>query len=199
MKVIYELLLRTQQSIGVNDAKVKELNAQLVGERKTVAMHEKVSKEVIWPWWQSFLSTAPWDFSDVVETFSLVFRAFISQISVKFRCHKSFRMSQPSWSSFTQHWRIKLLWMPQNESAEEIWVLRLFILKLRSCYEWIHEMGRFIHWGNQVASKSCTFGNDLCGVIRFIHCDFLLRQYNQIVFGLRLRFTSYCVLTYILR
>ena len=49
MKVIYELLLRTQQSIGVNDAKVKELNAQLVGERKTVAMHEKVSKEVIWP------------------------------------------------------------------------------------------------------------------------------------------------------
>ena len=132
--------------------------------------------------------------SSVVETFSLVFRAFISQISVKFRCHKSFRMSQPSWSSFTQHWRIKLLWMPQNESAEEIWVLRLFILKLRSCYEWIHEMGRFIHWGNQVASKSCTFGNDLCGVIRFIHCDFLLRQYNQIVFGLRLRFTSYVCL-----
>ena len=42
MKVIYELLLRTQQSIGVNDAKVKELNAQLVGERKTVAAHEKV-------------------------------------------------------------------------------------------------------------------------------------------------------------
>ena len=42
LKVLYEVLLRTQQSIGVNDAKLKELNTQLVGERKTVAMHEKV-------------------------------------------------------------------------------------------------------------------------------------------------------------
>ena len=42
LKVLYEVLLRTQQSIGVNDAKLKELNTQLVSERKTVAMHEKV-------------------------------------------------------------------------------------------------------------------------------------------------------------
>ena len=44
MKVMYELVLRTQQSVASNDAKVKELHAQLVGERKTLAMHEKVRR-----------------------------------------------------------------------------------------------------------------------------------------------------------
>ena len=43
MKVVYEVLLRTQQAIGANDAKLKELNSQLVGERKSIAMHEKVA------------------------------------------------------------------------------------------------------------------------------------------------------------
>ena len=42
MKVIFEVLLRTQQAIGANDAKLRELNSQLVSERKTIAMHEKV-------------------------------------------------------------------------------------------------------------------------------------------------------------
>jgi len=47
MKVLFEVVLRTQQQISANESKLKELNMQLVGERKTVAMHEKVSQELV--------------------------------------------------------------------------------------------------------------------------------------------------------
>jgi hypothetical protein len=42
---LFEVLLRTQQSIGANDEKVKDLNTQLIADRKTVARHEKVGEE----------------------------------------------------------------------------------------------------------------------------------------------------------